>query len=175
MRRRFCFGFGPGLTIALILTIWIGYQRYQQRQPPPRIERQVISRVSGKPGERVTPDLSFLLQRRKQLSLTDQQIREIERLYREWQQVSGPGQKEAEAAGREFQEWMDSARKRGKTGLPEIQEHGARLSAISAELAQQRRLYWESVMKLLTPRQQEIANRERMKGLMDLTSPASLP
>ncbi|MCC6442478.1 MAG: hypothetical protein IT210_03360 [Armatimonadetes bacterium] len=157
MRRRFAFG--PGISIALLLALWLGYQRYQESRQPPRVERYIVSQ---RPGEGTAPELSLLLEHRSDLALTDRQAKDIERLYREWRKVSALKRRRAEAEGERFRQWMEKAGQQGKVSLSDIQAQGQRLSQFSAETAHQRYLYWRSGLSLLTSQQRKKA--EGMKG-----------
>lgn len=156
--RKRWFNFGPGIAIALVISAVVVYYRYQEQnwRQPPRIERTV---VSDKPSAGVVPEISSLLLRREELKLSAQQVKEIEELQAEWQRASTSLHEKADKAAEQFKRWMDEAQKRGHVAIDEVQQHGAEVSALSAELVRQRRVYWESAMKLLTEEQRKQIER----------------
>lgn len=160
IRRRRWFHFGPGIAIALILSAFVVYARWQEqaRRAPPRIERTVVS-DTGKAGAGVISEISSLLARRAELRLTAQQVKEIEKLQAGWERVAAPLREQADQAAEQFKRWMDEVQKRGQVAIDEVQRHGAKVRALSAELVQQRRVYWESALRLLAEEQRRQIER----------------
>ncbi len=165
IKARRWFNFGPGIAIALILSAFVVYTRWQEqaRRTPPRIERTVLS-DSTKPDEGIIPEISSLLSRREELKLSAQQVKQIEKLQAEWERVATPLREQANRAAGQFRAWMDEAQKRGRVAMNEVQERGAEVRELSAQLVQQRRAYWQSALKLLTEEQRAQVERMRDEG-----------
>jgi hypothetical protein len=165
IRRRRWFNFGPGIAIALVLSAFVVYTRWQEqaRRTPPRIERTVLS-DTDKPNAGIIPEISSLLARREELKLSAQQVKEIEKLQAEWERVAAPLREQADRAAGQFRAWMDEAQKRGRVAMNEVQERGAEVRELSAQLVQQRRAYWQSALKLLTEEQRAQVERMRDEG-----------
>ncbi len=157
--RHRWFHFGPGIAIALLLSGFVFYTRWEdaRRHQLPRIERTVAGGPAGRPGEGIAPEIATLLARREALGLSGAQVRDLERLQAEWERVSAPSRRAAEHAAREFRQWMGKTQQRQVTRIGDIQEHGAALSALSAEAARVRRTYWQSALQTLTAEQRERA------------------
>ncbi|MCS6861022.1 MAG: hypothetical protein NZT92_11965 [Abditibacteriales bacterium] len=154
-KARRWFNFGPGIVVALILSAFVLYNRYQEPAGrAPRIERTVLSDV-GKAEAGVIPEISSLLARREELKLTAQQVKEIEKLQAEWERVSAPLRAQADQAAERFQRWMEEAQQRGGVAIDEVQRRGAEVSALSARIVRQRHVYWESALQLLTAEQRQ--------------------
>ncbi len=160
--KRRWFHFGPGIAIALILSAFVLYNRYQEqaRRTPPRLERTVLS-DTDKPGAGVIPEVSSLLARREELKLSAQQAKEIEKLQAEWERVSAPLREQADRAAEQFKAWMDEAQKRGRVAMSEVQERSAEVRELSAQLVRQHRTYWQSALKLLTEKQRAQVEKEQ--------------
>lgn len=161
MGKRRWVSFGPGVAVALLISAFVVHTRWQEgaRRQAPRIERAIIIDTS-KARAGLVPEVSTLLARREQLKLSVLQVAEVKQLQADWERVSAPLRKQAERAAREFRAWMSKAQQHGRVTTTDIQEHGAEVSDLSAKLVQQRLIYWESALQLLTEEQRAKVSTE---------------
>ena len=165
--KRPIFHIGPGILFALILAAIVGssaiksemQRRQAARSGPPIVERQIVSSDIEKLGP--VPEVSFLIDRRDKLGLSESQLRSLRKLQFAWQKFYFPKMKVANAAVRQAADYMSGAEKNRQTPTAQIQREAAPVVAISGEISAVRRQYWARATALLAPAQRLIAARER--------------
>ena len=165
--KRRLFNIGPGLKIAIVLTIVIvGYKYLQvqkqidsQERQPPIIERPLITSSAEKLGP--TPEVSFIIDRRAKLGLRDDQVKKLRQIDSDWQRIYSPKLDEAKAAAEKANSYLSDAKGSRKTPVAQIQNEARPMIALSGEISSARREYWEKAVKLLTPEQQTALQKER--------------
>jgi len=162
MRPRF--RIGPGLLVAMSAAIVIAYVKwpeYQQRDAEQRAMNELRAEIAHRKTQPVKParTLDNLWARRDELKLTREQIAALQKLRAQEQQTVAPLQREAERAAREFQVWMDDAKRRGGATISDIQRHSAPVIEASSAVEQARRVYFQSALSRLTPQQRAQVER----------------
>ncbi len=165
--KKTWFRIGPGLVIALAISAFIGSQwirkniaEQQQPSAPPIVKRQMISSsYEEKLGP--TPELQFIIKRRKKLHLTDLQAVMLMALQSKWIKIYGPKIAQANQAAAKTQEYLDDAKGHSRTPAAQIQTEAAPLIALSREISSSRRTYWSEATRLLNSEQRGILKKER--------------
>lgn len=165
--KKTWFHIGPGLVIALAVSAligsqWIRAQITQRQQPsaPPIAKRQIISSsYEEKLGP--TPELKFIIERRKKLHLTDLQAVMLMALQSKWIKIYGPKIAQANQAAAKTQKYLDNSKGHSRTPAAQIQTEAAPLIALSREISSARRTYWSEATRLLNSDQRGILKKER--------------
>ncbi|MCX6344161.1 MAG: hypothetical protein NT018_03710 [Armatimonadetes bacterium] len=165
--KKTWFRIGPGLIIALAISVLIGSQwirtkiaQHQQPSSRPIVERQIISSsYDEKLGP--TPELKFIIERREKLHLTNLQAAKLMALQSKWAKAYGPKIAHANQAAAKTQEYLDNAKGQSRTPVAQVQTEAAPLIALSREISSARRAYWNEAAKLLTSEQRANLEKER--------------
>lgn len=164
--RRKLINIGPGLILALLISLFIGGRWYmeeraarQQPPAPPIIERQVISSSADQAGP--TPEVNFILAHKAKLNLTATQATKLEQLQAQWQKFCAPRLAQASAAAAKTNDYLDQHKDDKRLPAAQVQDQAAPLIAISGELAAARHRYWNQATALLTPQQRTTLQAER--------------
>ena len=157
---------GPGLIIALIVSMFIGYNWYktvhsrQVSDAPPIIERSVLSSPEQeKLGP--TPGVKFITDRQIKIGLDSIQISKLSELDTEWKKLYEPKLAEANKAAVSAGKYLADAKGQSRTPSAHIQNEAAPLISLSREISSARSRYWDKAMQILTPKQRLIVQRER--------------
>ncbi len=165
--RRRLLNIGPGLIIALAISIFIGVRWFgaQKQMPaaksgPPIVERQVISSTyEEKAGP--TPEVRFILERRHKLGLSAAQVAKLNKLQSEWQRLYGPKIAQANSAAVRAQDYLAAAKGNRSTPVAQIKDQAASLVALSREISSARRDFWVRATGVLTVDQRGTLQSER--------------
>ena len=157
---------GPGLIIALIVSMFIGYNWYTtiQSRPvsdtPPIVERSVFSSPEQeKLGP--TPVVKFIIDRQIKIGLNSSQATKISELNTEWKKLYEPKLAEANKAAANAGKYLADAKGQSRTPSAHIQNEAAPLISLSREISSARSRYWDKAMQILTPKQRVIVQKER--------------
>lgn len=168
--KRRLLNIGPGLIIALALSIFIGAKWFSTEKQmravdsaPPMVERHTVS-LSGEENAGPTPEVGFILDRAEKLGLTADQIAEVRRLSSDWKKTYGPRIAEANAAATKAQEYLANAKGNRSTPVAHIQVEAGSLIALSREISAARRSYWDRAVNILTAGQRKTLQNEREKA-----------
>jgi Spy/CpxP family protein refolding chaperone len=155
--RRRWFTIGPGLLMAVALSVYIAAQRGLFTKPRPPVVEHVGPEASDTPP---AAEISFLLDRADQLHLTDAQRARLRALHDQWARATADQRAALDREQKELDRFMKSAQKVGKpTPLSEIQRRAGPISELSGQLASARRDYWERAMHVLDPDQRDAAEK----------------
>lgn len=165
--KRRWLNIGPGIILALaasafIASGWVKTEMATRRQhsAPPIIERQVISSAyEEKSGP--TPEIKFIIDRSGKIGLTDAQLSKLRVLQSQWHTYYDPKIAQANQAAEKTREYLNDAKGRSRTPIPQIQSEAGGLIALSAEISTARRSYWSRAVNVLTPIQRDIVQSER--------------
>lgn len=154
-RRRLVFG--PGLIIALALSLYIAHQQGLFRKSgPPSVERVTTSAPKQPPAA----DIDFLLERADELRLTEEQVGQLRDLREEWKNNTATQRAALAREQKELNKFMEGAAKTDRrTPLSEIQRRSAAFSELSRQLATARRAYWQHALLVLDPDQRKAAQK----------------
>lgn len=166
-RRRRLVRVGPGLVVALVLSVFVGVkwfgaetQMRQVRSGPPIVERQLVtSSFEEKSGP--TPELKFVFERREKLGLSADQVGKLEKLRAEWEKVYRPKIEEANAAAEKAGGYLQDTHGNRSTPVAHIQKEAGPMIALSGEISAARRSYWSRAVSLLSSEQRSVLQRER--------------
>ena len=164
-KRRFLH-IGPGLIIALIVSMFIGYNWYKtvkQRNVtdmPPIVERNVFSSPEQEKLGPI-PLVKFIIDRRKKLNLNNSQASELSVLHAEWNKLYEPKLSEAKKAAASAGKYLAGKKGQSRTPSAHIQNEAAPLILLSREISSARSRYWDKAMQILTPKQRVFVQRER--------------
>jgi hypothetical protein len=148
---------GPGLVLALIISIQIVIANREKPAAPPIVERQVVG--SEMPRRFVpTPEVKYLLARKEQLALSTEQVQALDALQTGWQGKSKPLTDDLKKAAGEFDAYMKGAGERAS--LRDLQSHAGDLSELSREVSSLRRIYWEKAVQVLNKDQRKAIEKE---------------
>jgi hypothetical protein len=157
---------GPGLIIAIVLSLIIGIQwklnehaAEKQRNLPPIVERPVVSSNEEKLG--LTPEVSFILQRKEMLKLTKVQTEQLVSLQAEWRHFADPREKAAIDAANAAGQYLNNAQNQRRTPVAHIEDQTHGVVVISRELSAARRRFWSKALTVLTPPQQQLVQHQR--------------
>lgn len=152
------FRLGYGTTIALIIAaVLLGTHFYQKRQAMARrpvVERQVMGMTRG-----IAPAPEFTLRHREELQLTVAQARKITALATAYRKEIAPVQTRLDAAAREYDSYMTRTAAQPHPKTQDITGHSGEVQRLSGVLATTRHAYWQRVLTVLTPAQQQSAQR----------------
>ncbi|MHB0912750.1 MAG: hypothetical protein ACYC2Y_04805 [Armatimonadota bacterium] len=147
---------GPGLVLALILALQIVVRNHRTTAEP-IIERQVIG-VQTERGYTPALEVSYILERRDVLRLSERQQESLRKLQSEGASKSKPLTDSLDEAANDFQAFMKKTG--GKATVRDIQTHSGQVSELSREVSSLRRVYWEKALMLLDERQKAIVRQE---------------
>ncbi len=166
-KRRRLISIGPGLIAALILSIVVGckYAQVQaqvreRKQVPPIIERQVISsNYEEKAGP--TPEVRFIISHKGKLGLNSSEIIKLKKLQSDWDRFYQPKIAEANAAADRTNRYLSDAKSNRRTPVAQIQDEAGPMIELSREISTARRDCWNRAIKILTPAQRTVLQKER--------------
>lgn len=159
---------GPGIIIALILTLQVAMRNHQTISPPPIIERQVIGGLETAEDAMPSLDIDYILKHAEQLGLSSRQTASLKKLQKEWETESKPLTKEMNEAADEFEQFMKKAG--SKATMRDIQTHAARVSELSRQASSLRKIYWQKTLQVLNNDQVKKLQEEVSKEIRDRTS-----
>ncbi len=166
-RKRRILNIGPGLIIAIILSIVVGYryvgvqrQIAMQRPQPPIVERQLVYSDSA---QRIgpTPEIGFIIARRDRLGISAEQVRKLTKIQLDWRKYYGPKIAQANAAAQKTGRYLADAKGNKRTPVAQIENEASAVVALSGEIASARRSYWDQAEKILTPAQRATLENQR--------------
>jgi len=149
-----------GLILGLIVALQIWINTHNKNAAPPIVERQVVGSTTRQVSSAV-PDISFIIQKRRMLDLSDQQVQKLEKLQAGWQTESTPINVELKKAADNFDSFM--AQSKGKASMKDIQSHAAEVTTLSAKISGLRIAYWEKGLNVLTIKQTQTICDEATK------------
>jgi len=154
MKRRFRPVVGPGLIIALALSVFYVWRRLQ----PPEVERPVIIQHEGAMAATGVPDPPFVLDHAAELGLTEAQRSKVGKLAAEYDRDTEELRKALDEAAGEMGEGLGKA-----SGEPapvtDIQESAHGVAELSGLLAEARAQAWPGLCAVLSGEQQQQAKR----------------
>lgn len=135
-----------GVAVALVGR----YEELKGRQTrlPARSTRQSS-------GYTPAPEVRFILAHGSELGLSTSQVSRLKRIQSEWEEEVRSAWPDVLAASEE----VSTAASRERSTEAELRARSAEVSALSAELASQRRKHWENAVALLTARQKVLLKR----------------
>ena len=145
---------GPGILIAIILSLQIAIKEHTKSSRQPIVERQVIGTQASE--TKPAPGVDYMISQAGELKLSGDQIASLKRLQTEWQSKSQPLTEQMDRAAKEFERFMKKSN--GKANLREIQAHAGAVSEMSRQTSSLRRVYWEKGLQVLDDRQRETLN-----------------
>jgi len=144
---------GMGTIITFLIVLAIGGMSVAQRMKgdahPPVIERKVEVTTS----HGIAPAPEFLLRHKKGLALTAAQEGEITRLAAAYRKDIAPLQRQADAAMKDYQQYMDRAQKGPRPDTQTLQAQGGDVQHLSSVMAATRQAYWKRAQGMLTETQ----------------------
>ncbi|MHB1456026.1 MAG: hypothetical protein ACYC0V_03830 [Armatimonadota bacterium] len=159
--RRRWITIGPGIIIALILTIQIVVANRQKPTAAPIIERQVVNNGVNRKMQ-PAPEIGYVIEHKKQLALSSNQMKALDVLRLEWQSRSKPLSANMDRAAGEFNAFM---KKTGnKATIQEIKSHAGYVSELSREASSLRRIYWEKALQVLNKEQRQVIDKQLSRG-----------
>ena len=145
-------------TLALV-GIGLGYGLVQQWTRHPALRLPARAEASSHPPPYVAlPTAREVLGHEAELTLTPDQQGRLAALERQWKQESAGVQAVADAAGRDFAQFLQEQGS-GKVSLQEIQRRSADYRALSQELRELRRRHAEAAATILTQSHSRAENR----------------
>jgi len=145
---------GPGLAIALALSVFLVWRRLQ----PPQVARPVVIQHEGAIAATGVPDPPFVLAHAEALKLSTEQRAQVKKLAQTYEnqtaaQRKALGQAEQDARGKLSQT-------SGKAPSPtDIQEASRGVAELSGLLAQARVAAWPGLCAVLSAEQQQQAKQ----------------
>lgn len=139
-----------GLILGMIIALQLWINSHNRNTTPPIVERQVVGSTTRQVSSTV-PEIGFILQRRRHLGLSDQQVQKLEKLQAGWQTESTPINADLKKAADNFDSFMKQTK--GKASMQNIQSHTAAVTALSAKISNLRIAYWEKGLNVLTIKQ----------------------
>lgn len=136
-----------GAALAIVAVGWTIFQARAERPKPSLPGPVAITRPA--PGA-LPPTARHILDGGVRLDLTAVQETRLRALEATWARESAAMQARIDAALADFSRFMDEARARGRTSLPEIQRRSAAIGELSAELRERRRVHAEAAAEILT-------------------------
>jgi hypothetical protein len=154
MSKRFRPVIGPGLIIALALSVWFVWRRLQ----PPQVARPVVIQQEGAIGATGLPDPPFVLERSQELGLSAAQRERVKQLATRYAKETDSLRTSLDEAAGDAQ-----GKLKGLSGSPastsNVQAAARSVSELSGLLAQARADAWPGLQEILTPAQQQQARR----------------
>jgi len=145
---------GPGLIIALALSVFLVWRRMQ----PPQVARPVIVQHEGAIAATGVPDPPFVLAQAEALKLAAEQRTEVKRLAEAYQKQTASQRKALDQAEQAARGKLSPAS--GKAPSPtDIQDASRGVAELSALLAEARVAAWPGLCEVLTAEQQEQAKQ----------------
>ena len=153
------FRVGPGLLLALVASFIL----WRQMPPmssgrsaggPPRIERARVETASGT--LLTAPDPAWLLAQRETLGLNAAQVQKLKKRKARWDRDTQALREALENASAEFNESMGRGGGKG-VSLEALRERAGPVSALSRELREARRAWWDEAASVLTAAQRQRA------------------
>ena len=145
---------GPGLIIALALSVFFVWRRLQ----PPQIARPVIVQHEGAIAAAGVPDPPFVLAHAEVLALSAEQRARVRRLADEYAKQTATQRKALGQAEREAREKLSNA-PGGPPSVTDIQEASRGVTELSGLLAEARVEAWPGLCAVLTAEQQRQAKQ----------------
>lgn len=159
-RRRWII-IGPGIVLAAILALQVAINARRASDDRPIIERQVIaSDISAH--STPAPEVSYVLEHRALLALTENQVIRLKKLQERWRRESEPPAKELNRSAREFEQFMEKSK--GKVSVQDIQAHAGEVSELSRRTSSLRRIYWERALQALDSKQRSAVENALSEG-----------
>jgi len=173
---------GPGLILALIgsVVVWRGspghlrpsYRPYSRSLSHPVIAPTATASRGARieppaPALPSAPSLDFVLEHRAEVGLTAAQVQALRTVDRQWQRQIGPRRDALDRAARAFRSEMDAHKGRG-AALQELRQGAAEMSALSRQLAGDRRAAWDQASSSLSVIQRERAERLWRERIMQI-------
>ena len=154
MSRRFRPVVGPGLVIALGLSVFFVWRRMQ----PPQVARPVVVQHEGAIAATGVPDPPFVLERAAELGLSADQKARVRELAGEYTRQTEGLREALSRAGRQTRETLSQASDKPPTPT-DVQEATKGVSELSGLLAEARAGAWTRLERVLKPEQQDRARR----------------
>jgi len=149
------------LTAATALAIVaVGWTLFQARGDRPKLSLPRPAAITRPARVALPPTARDILGNGLLLDLTGAQETRLRALDATWTREVTAIQAQLDAATADFARFMDEARGRGRISMPEIQQHAAEISELSAELRERRRIHAEAAAAILTEWQ-----RSRLGGV----------
>lgn len=150
---------GAGTIIAVLLALLVGgYFIYQQRKAarqPPIIERQIQGVTHG-----IAPVPEFALRQAEALRLTPVQREKIQHLATAYRADIAPTKKQLDAEADRYQKYLESAAKANKSiKRKDMEQNSEEIQRLSGIISTTRHSYWQKVLSVLTPEQQQAATK----------------
>ncbi|MHB0935663.1 MAG: hypothetical protein ACYC6A_04675 [Armatimonadota bacterium] len=153
---KFKFGYGTVIAVIIAAAI-IGTQVYQKRQAAARgpvVERQVYGMSHG-----VAPAPEYVLRYRKELQLTDGQVKKITALATAYRKEIAPVHTRLNTAARAYENYMERTAEQPRHKTQEVTGHSGEVQRLSGVLATTRHAYWARVLATLTATQRQTAQQ----------------
>jgi len=145
---------GPGLVIALALSVFLVWRRLQ----PPQVARPVVIQHEGAIAATGVPDPPFVLAHAEALKLSAEQRTRVEQLTEAYEQRTAAQRKALDQAQQDARGKLTDAS--GKAPSPtDIQEASRGVAELSALLAEARVAAWPGLCEVLTAEQQQRARQ----------------
>jgi hypothetical protein len=162
-RERKRFPIGPGLMLAIVISVIVWRQAAPQNVPAgPQV---LPSHVEAAPVALPTaPDPDWLLDHWQDLDMTPEQLKRLGELHERWDRETA-GLRENLALASEVFECEMAAQDGAGLTVEWIQERAAPVSELSRKLGQARRAWWQEASGVLTEQQRERAEAMWAEGL----------
>lgn len=150
---------GAGTIIAVLLALLVGgyfiYQQWKAAKQPPIIERQVQGVTHG-----IAPVPEFALRQAEALRLTPSQREKIQHLAIAYRADIAATKQQLNTAADRYQKYLESAASANKTiHRKDMEQNSEEIQRLSGIVSTTRHSYWQQVLSVLTPEQQQTATK----------------